>query len=333
MKGNTMLLSQSMSVILLVTIIGVVFQPSPSVFGQELSAAQKAVWETVESYWNTWKEKTSGELRPFYHKNYVHWGATYTWPFSSATMDPPPGYLDGVGDVIDSYELTFHDVRVWNNVAVAMYESKVTYLGGAHRLRCSDIWIKEGDKWLIIGSIRDSCSTLPNCQSSAIESTEINQRYEELYPVGRSYGQRGLPYGDGRHPGIDYLTPIGTPVVAVSDGTIDFIGEALKDKIYGGGFAVRLKHADDFFSVYIHLSDVHVTIAQRIKRGGRIGLSGQSNDGSPHLHFGLIKNVEVVTRYLFPAGQGSTESRFSENPLCHRFSGDGNQMRQFFSWL
>ena len=314
MKAKTILALQKVSVILLVIMIGVVYQSKA--FGQDLSAAQQGVWQTVESYWNTWKEKTSGNLRPFYHKNYVHWGAVSVWPFSSATMDPPPGNLDGLGDVIDSYELTLHDVRVWDNVAVAMYESKVAYLGSTYRLRCSDIWIMDTDKWQIIGSMRDSCSTLPNCQSSVIEPTDINQRYKELSPIGRSYGQRGLPYGDGRHPGIDYLIPIGTPIVAVSDGIIVFTGEPYKDKIFGGGFAVILKHTDDFFSLYVHLSRVYVTNEQHVRRGERLGLSGQSNDSSPHLHFGLIKNTQKGSGLYFSQSYNPNDFWLNGTPQC-----------------
>ena len=316
MKVKTILALQKVSVICLVIMLAVIIQFK--VFGQDLSPAQKGVWETVESYWNTWKEKTSGKLRPFYHKDYVHWGATYTWPFSSATMDPPPGYLDGVGAVIDSYELTLHEVRVWNNVAVAMYESKITYLDSTQRLRCTDIWLKEANKWQIIGSVRDSCSALPNCQSSVVEVIDKFSMYEELVPIGNRYGTMGMPYGDGRHPGIDYLIPIGTPIVAVSDGIIVLTGEGpYKDKIFGGGFVVVLKHADTFFSLYAHLSEVYVTNGQHIKRGERLGLSGQSNDGSPHLHFGLIPNTKKGSGLYFSQSYNPNDFWLNGKPQCY----------------
>ena len=319
MKGKTILSVHRVSVILLVIIIGVILQTDAS--GQELSAAQASVWETVESFWTTWKEKTLGKFRPFYHKNYIHWGAGSTWPHSSSSGDPPAGYLDGLGDVIDSYELTLHDVRVWDNVAVAMYESKVIYMGIAQSFRCTDTWIKETDKWQVIGSIRDSCSTLPKCQggieqSSTISATDINPLYEQLPPIGFRYGQTGMPYGEGRHPGIDYEIPIGTSIIAVSEGIIDFIGEPYKEKHWGGGFAVRLKHADDFFSVYVHLSKINVTIGQHIKRGERLGLSGQSNNGYPHLHFGLSKNAKIGSGLLFSESYNPNEFWLDGKPQC-----------------
>jgi murein DD-endopeptidase MepM/ murein hydrolase activator NlpD len=124
--------------------------------------------------------------------------------------------------------------------------------------------------------------------SSGIEGYSINQVF---YPIGGGkYGAAGAFYGEGLHPGIDYDMPIGTYIVAVSDGIVVFVGEPYKDQVYGGGYAVLLKHADDFFSAYVHLSEVFVTNDQNIIRGQLIGLSGQSNTDYPHLHFGLIKN-------------------------------------------
>lgn len=118
---------------------------------------------------------------------------------------------------------------------------------------------------------------------------------EQLAPIIIGYGVGGMDYGDGLHPGIDYLVKVGTPIVAVSDGIILFIGEPYKDKFYGGGFAVILKHSNKLFSFYYHLSKVLVTKEQNIKRGERIGLSGKSNSGFSHLHFELLKTTKKST--------------------------------------
>jgi hypothetical protein len=161
MKGKTILSLQKISVIFLVIVIAIVFQSKA--LGQELTADQKGVWETVESYWKTWKENGSEKLRPFYRKSFAYWGALSAWPAGRTSTDPPPGVADGLGGAIDSYELTLHEVKVWGNVAVTMYESKVIFMGKPHRIRCTDSWMKEADKWQIIGTMRDSCSALPKC--------------------------------------------------------------------------------------------------------------------------------------------------------------------------
>jgi murein DD-endopeptidase MepM/ murein hydrolase activator NlpD len=125
-----------------------------------------------------------------------------------------------------------------------------------------------------------------------------------------------MPYGDGRHPGIDYLIPVGTPIVAVSDGVVVFTGEPYKDKHWGGGIAVRLKHADDFFSVYAHLSKVYVTIGQHVKRGERLGLSGRAYPKHQELHFGLIKNGKKDSGLYFSETYNPNDFWLSGKPQC-----------------
>ena len=101
---------------------------------------------------------------------------------------------------------------------------------------------------------------------------------------------RGNPYGDqrpyGRHPGIDFVVPIGTPVIAPADGKVTEIRNFDGPNPWQGGWVVQLSHADGFHSAYLHLTKHKVEIGQPLKRGQLIGLSGASNSGHAHLHFG-----------------------------------------------
>ena len=139
---------------------------------------------------------------------------------------------------------------------------------------------------------------------------------QEFAPIINKYGVEGMPYGEGRHPGIDYLLPIGTPIVAVSDGIIVYVGDDYKDEIYGGGFGVIIKHADSFFSFYYHLSSILVTDGEKIKRGKRIGLSGKSNNGFPHLHFGLLKNAKKGSGGKFSQSYNPNNYWLNDEPQC-----------------
>jgi murein DD-endopeptidase MepM/ murein hydrolase activator NlpD len=58
---------------------------------------------------------------------------------------------------------------------------------------------------------------------------------------------------------------------------------------FSGGIFVRVQNAQHFDLIYGHLSKVYVEKGQLLKRGQLIGLSGASNDGVPHLHFGISK--------------------------------------------
>lgn len=106
--------------------------------------------------------------------------------------------------------------------------------------------------------------------------------------IGHPYGAP-VPYGEGRHPGIDFDIKIGTPIVAASDGVITYIGEPDSKERYGGGIFVSITHGEHFITLYGHLAKIFVQKGQPIKRGQLIGLSGASNNGYAHLHFGVCK--------------------------------------------
>jgi len=79
-----------------------------------------------------------------------------------------------------------------------------------------------------------------------------------------------------------------------------FIPDA--DKPYGGGYFVEILHGPylgkPFFSEYGHLKKVSVSKEQQVKRGQLLGLSGASNSGNAHLHFGLhCGKTGIVNHY------------------------------------
>jgi murein DD-endopeptidase MepM/ murein hydrolase activator NlpD len=94
------------------------------------------------------------------------------------------------------------------------------------------------------------------------------------------------------HQGVDYGTPVGTPVWAVADGTVTRAG--FSD---GNGNHVCVRHANGFESCYLHLSKfgagVHVgaRVAQKqvIAYSGNTGLST-----GPHLHYALKRGGSFV---------------------------------------
>jgi murein DD-endopeptidase MepM/ murein hydrolase activator NlpD len=84
------------------------------------------------------------------------------------------------------------------------------------------------------------------------------------------------------HDGIDLRAALGTPVRAVADGKVIYSGS----QIGGYGKMVVLKHAQGLASVYAHNSSLRVRVGQKVGRGQRIALSGNTGRSSgPHLHF------------------------------------------------
>lgn len=88
------------------------------------------------------------------------------------------------------------------------------------------------------------------------------------------------------HRGVDIPVPPGSPIYAVSAGKVRRAGDdpAYNDRI------VQLEHCGDsgcFFTNYIHLTAVVVSIGQEVTQGEMLGLSGFGETGFPHLHFEL----------------------------------------------
>jgi murein DD-endopeptidase MepM/ murein hydrolase activator NlpD len=98
-----------------------------------------------------------------------------------------------------------------------------------------------------------------------------------LHPVLKEYRA---------HLGVDYRAAAGSPVVAVSDGTVVAAGFS-----GGAGRMVHLRHANGFESEYLHLSSIAVRAGARVAQGeivGRVGSSGLAT--AAHLDYRLKKN-------------------------------------------
>ena len=84
-----------------------------------------------------------------------------------------------------------------------------------------------------------------------------------------------------QHNGIDYAAPRGTPVRTVADGVVEFAGQQ-----NGYGNIVQINHGKDRSTVYAHLSQIDVSVGQRVEQGQHIGAVGATGWATgPHLHF------------------------------------------------
>lgn len=86
-----------------------------------------------------------------------------------------------------------------------------------------------------------------------------------------------------KHEGVDYAAPTGTPIRAVADGSIEFVGWK-----NGYGNVVMIRHSGQYETLYAHLS----RFGSGIRRGARVGqgqIIGQVGATGwatgPHLHY------------------------------------------------
>jgi len=118
-----------------------------------------------------------------------------------------------------------------------------------------------------------------------------------------SFGYRIDPFTgqQAMHEGIDFITDVGTPVVAAAGGVVQFAGFHPQ---YGN--VVDIDHGNDLVTRYAHLSKVLVKEGDLLQRGRRIAESGTTGRSTgPHLHF------EVRFR---GAAQNPTKFLLATNP-------------------
>jgi murein DD-endopeptidase MepM/ murein hydrolase activator NlpD len=105
-------------------------------------------------------------------------------------------------------------------------------------------------------------------------------------PRGKSFGVKRVFNGKPAsqlHTGTDYPTPVGTPILAVADGTV-----MVAEDLFFEGNAVFIDHGDGLISMYFHLADIKVEVGQDVKKGhtlGHVGSTGRAT--GPHLFFGV----------------------------------------------
>ena len=82
------------------------------------------------------------------------------------------------------------------------------------------------------------------------------------------------------HNGNDFGTPVGTPIVAMSSGTVTFVGQE-----GGYGNKVEIEYWDGTVSYFAHMDSFNVTVGQQVAAGDKVGASGNTGHSTgPHLH-------------------------------------------------
>ncbi|MBS0123947.1 DUF5930 domain-containing protein [Thetidibacter halocola] len=92
----------------------------------------------------------------------------------------------------------------------------------------------------------------------------------------------GFGYRWGRlHAGTDFAAPHGTPIYSTADGVVVHAGWNS-----GYGRLIKIQHEFGIETRYAHLSQIRVSVGQRVSRGQRIGDMGNTGRSTgTHLHY------------------------------------------------
>ncbi|TIQ36914.1 MAG: M23 family peptidase [Mesorhizobium sp.] len=99
------------------------------------------------------------------------------------------------------------------------------------------------------------------------------------------------------HTGMDFRAPIGMPAKVTAAGVVTKAG-------WNGGYGrmIEVDHGNGFSTRYGHLSEIDVTVGQKLAAGDVIGKTGSSGRSTgPHLHYEVRHNGEAVDPLRFLA--------------------------------
>lgn len=124
-----------------------------------------------------------------------------------------------------------------------------------------------------------------------LKYTRISSKFSNsrLHPVHKVYRP---------HHGVDYAAPMGTEVHSVADGTVIFCGWG-----GGGGNTIKIKHAGNLKTGYLHLSKFAKGIKEGtvVSQGQLIGYVGSTGTSTgPHLDYRIWKNDTPIDPLNIP---------------------------------
>jgi len=149
---------------------------------------------------------------------------------------------------------------------------------------------------LILSNLADqNVSTLS--QESSIQQqwpmiAPLVQENAVEYPISSHFGYRLDPMNHlpAIHHGVDFLAPVGTPIIATADGMIIKSGQT-----DGYGLSLEIQHAHGFKSKYAHASLLQVKVGDEVKQGQVIAFVGNSGRSTgAHLHYEILISNKPV---------------------------------------
>jgi murein DD-endopeptidase MepM/ murein hydrolase activator NlpD len=144
---------------------------------------------------------------------------------------------------------------------------------------------------------------------TALAEPKPDSRISSPFGTRRYYGRSS---GSGFHNGIDFEGKFGDPIYAAADGVINHQGW-----YYNYGRTVKISHADNFETLYAHMSRFATGIGpgSRVHKGeviGYVGSTGRSTGA--HLHFSTIVDGQFVDPAPY-ISQGGGMNALSGNSL------------------
>ncbi|AKA37106.1 murein DD-endopeptidase MepM [Yersinia ruckeri] len=187
------------------------------------------------------------------------------------------------------WQLDFSKLRKGDQFSVLM--SREVLDGRSEQSQLIGVRLRSGGKDYY--AIRADDGKFYDRQGSGLARGFMRFPTMKQFRVSSNFNPRRLNPVTGRvapHKGVDFAMPVGTPVLTVGDGEVVI---AKYDGAAGNYIAIR--HGRQYTTRFMHLKKLLVKPGQKVKRGDRIALSGNTGRSTgPHLHYEFWVNQQAV---------------------------------------
>jgi ketosteroid isomerase-like protein len=151
-------LTKSIFIILCISLLG-----SAQLFGQKWSEEQQEVWQALENWFALNENNDAEGIKALIHKDFVGWGWDLYATYDHAHMQKWADHMIPKGTKPIFHSLKPMEILVIGDVAVIhFYGFFLKMVGGKETVeqrQFTNVWKKEGGKWLLIAGTGSVLST------------------------------------------------------------------------------------------------------------------------------------------------------------------------------
>ncbi len=128
---------------------------TPQLPAQEWNAAQKEVWKNVQAYWELGAKQDLEGMLAYFHPDYSGWGNEDALPSDKASLRKWIEHDFKTRKTL-VYDIKPAAIKIHGNTAIVHYyfSDLIKETDGKEKTesgRWTDVLLKQGDKWLLIG--------------------------------------------------------------------------------------------------------------------------------------------------------------------------------------
>ena len=187
------------------------------------------------------------------------------------------------------WQMDFRKLQKGDQFAVLMSREELT--GRSEQSQLLGVRMRTGGKDYY--AVRADDGKFYDRQGSGLAKGFMRFPTTKQFRVSSNFNPRRVNPVTGRvapHRGVDFAMPVGTPVLAVGDGEV-----VIAKRSGAAGNYVVIRHGRQYTTRFMHLKKILVKPGQKVKRGDRIALSGNTGRSTgPHLHYEFWLNNQAV---------------------------------------